>query len=252
MNARTLRYRIALAAATVATVGATAAAAAAPAAANADAARTGTGVNSTAARAHAPAAALPARLQKLAAAPECMDPVIYTVNASAVRKNLPTVCIAVGGVLRIANLGPEGLAAVTPDDKAHCSYGGGVHACRLIGTGTVNFSITNGQGTRRQTVVVSTRATRPRLPDACLGAELVTRDANDGGMPWGATCMHLNIPLRFTNLGSAGLTVSPADAVNCWDEENGRYCMPNRTGTVRFTITRPGVEDLVQTVVFVE
>jgi hypothetical protein len=115
----------------------------------------------------------------------------------------------------------------------------------------VQFSITNAQETRRQTVVVAAAATRPRLPDACLGAEIVTRDARDSGMPWSAICMHLNVPLRFTNLGTAGFTVSPADAVNCWDDEDGRYCMPNSTGTVRFTISRPGDDDIVHTVVFV-
>jgi hypothetical protein len=186
-----------------------------------------------------------------AAAPECLDPVVYTVNASTVRKTLPTVCIAVGGLVRLANLGPEGLTAVSPADKADCDYGGAVHACRLIGTGTVQFSITNAQGTRRQTVVVAAAATRPRLPDACLGAEIVTRDARDSGMPWSAICMHLNVPLRFTNLGTAGFTVSPADAVNCWDDEDGRSCMPTRTGTVRFTNTRAGDDDIVHTVVFV-
>jgi hypothetical protein len=249
MRSRSVRLRTTLAALAVTALAATAAGAAAPAAANPGTARNTTEALIT--RAGAEKAGTGVN-RMAAAAPECLDPVVYTVNASTVRKTLPTVCIAVGGVLRIASLGPEGLTAVSPTAKADCSYGGGVHACRLIGTGTVQFSITNAQGTRRQTVVVSATATRPRLPDACLGAEIVTRDANEGGMPWSAICMHLNVPLRFTNLGSAIFNVNPADSVNCWDGDDGLYCMPSRTGTVRFTITRPGVADLIQTVVFVE
>src|SRR3712207_3371216 len=175
MSTRSLRHRIVLVAVALTAVGASAAAA--PAAAGPGTALSRTGVSSSA---KLPAAPQAARQQSLAA-PVCMDPVVYTVNASTVRKTLPTVCIAVGGVLRIANAGPGGLTGVTPTGKADCSYGGGVYACRLIETGTVQFSITNAQGTWRQTVVVATEATRPRLPDACLGAELVTRDANEAG-----------------------------------------------------------------------
>jgi hypothetical protein len=240
VSTRALRHRTILAAVAV-VAGAAAATAAVPAAAH-----PGTPTGTV-----AQVAAVPAAQAQRLAAPVCMDPVVYTLNASAVRKTLDTVCIAVGGVLRIANLGPEGLTTVTPAGRADCYYEGGVHSCRLIGTGTVRFGVTNAQGTRQQTVTVSAEATKPRLPDACLNAEIVTRDADEGGMPWSAICMHLNTPLRFTNLGSAIFNVNPADSVDCWEAEDGFYCMPNRTGTVTFTITKPDVEDLVQTVVFV-
>lgn len=186
------------------------------------------------------------------AALSCLDPVIYPVDASVVRTKLPPVCIAVGGVLRLVNLGPGGLAAVTPANKVDCFYGGGVHTCRLIGTGTVRFSLTGPQGNRQQTVEVAARATRPGYRSACSGYDMVTRDAGDTGMGWESMCLYTSIPLRFTNLGSGALTISPANAADCWDQDDGHYCMPNRTGPIRFTLTRPGAEDASLTAVVID
>jgi len=250
MRTRTLTRAFAVAAALVVVAG-TAAGAAGPASALSATGTSGGPETRTAVAGSYPPAARPPTSAQTAAATQCMDRVVYTIDASAIAPKLPTVCIAVGGVLRIAGLGPGGLSAVIPSGKADCFYGGGVTTCRLIETGTVRFRITNSQETREQTVVVAARATQPRLPSACINAEMVIRDAADTGMGWNAICVHLGIMVRFTGLGSAGFSVNPSDAVECWDDADGRYCSANRPATVRFTVTRPGVANSVLTVVYV-
>jgi hypothetical protein len=84
--------------------------------------------------------------------PACLGAATYTVNAAENGPDWPAMCVKVGAVLRVENLGPEGLSE-TPSNAVSCWYEGGVHVCRFVKTGTVTFTI-NGQQNRSLTVVV--------------------------------------------------------------------------------------------------
>jgi hypothetical protein len=141
----------------------------------------------------------------------------------------------VGGLLRLANLGPEYLNA-SSWDKVDCNYAAGVHACRLIHTGTVKFAIANTHGTRPLTVVVAQAASPPKPSPACTTAIPYPIDASSGGPPWRAECVRIGAVLRVENLGPEGFTVTPRNLVSCWYEAAVRECTFVKAGTVTFTI----------------
>jgi hypothetical protein len=142
------------------------------------------------------------------------------------------LCIAVGGLLLLRNLGPEYLAA-TSWDKVDCNYEGGVHACRLIHTGTVNLTITNSHGARPLTVVVAKASSPPKPSPACTTTPDPLDAIGGGPAPW-AICVKIRSVLRIENLGPEGLTVD-RDMVTCWYEAAVRECTFVKTGTVTFT-----------------
>jgi hypothetical protein len=167
--------------------------------------------------------------------PSCLGAVIYTVDASAGGRPWRTVCIAVGGLVRFQYLGPEYLDAKSWDD-VDCDYEGGVHACRLIGTGTVRFTVTNSHGARPFTVVVASASNPPKPSPACMGrTETYTIDAFNGGPPWSAVCMKVGAVLRVENLGPEGFTLEPRDAVSCVYEAAVRMCRLVKPATIHIT-----------------
>jgi hypothetical protein len=165
----------------------------------------------------------------------CMGAVVHTVDASAGGRPWRSLCIAVGGLLRLANLGPEYLNAHSRD-KADCHYEAGVHECRLIQTGTATFTITNSHGVRPLTVVIARATTPPKPSPACTTTMPYPFDASSGGPPWRAECVRIGAVLRVENLGPDGFTVTPRSLVSCWYEAAVRECTFEKAGTVTFTI----------------
>jgi hypothetical protein len=181
----------------------------------------------------------------------CLGAVRYTIDASEVGPPWSELCIAVGGVLRVENLGPDGFSVI-PADKVSCWYEAGVRECRLIRTGTVRFTITYSQAPRPLTVVVAEPSSPPGPSTACTGARTYTVDASEGGPSWPAMCVKVGAVLRVENLGPDGFSVSPVDKVSCWYEAGVRECRFVRSGTVTFTITHGEAEARYLTVVVIK
>ncbi|MEJ3749018.1 hypothetical protein WEI85_37845 [Actinomycetes bacterium KLBMP 9797] len=161
--------------------------------------------------------------------PPCLGAVEYRINAAGTGA-LPKLCIAVGGVLRVENQGPEGFAQSTPN-RAECAYEGGVRMCRLTDPGTVRFAIDNGRQTRTLTVLVTKGSSLPA--PACVPAGATHPiDAAEDGPSWWAVCLRLGAVLRVANLGPGLLTVTPSNAVSCQYEAAVHQCRIVRTGKV--------------------
>jgi hypothetical protein len=165
---------------------------------------------------------------------DCMGAVIHSVNASVGGQPWRSVCIAVGGLLRLTSLGPDGLAA-TSWDSIDCDYEGAVHECRLIQTGTVKLTITNTHGARPLTVTVASASSPPKPSTACTTSSPYNIDASYGGPPWRAICAKVGTVVRVQNLGPEGFTVNPRSLVSCWYEAAVRECTLVKAGTVTFT-----------------
>jgi hypothetical protein len=151
-------------------------------------------------------------------------------------------------VLRFENLGPDALT-MTARDKVDCGYAAGVFECRLVRTGTVRFTVTNGENNRSLTVVIATAPSKPGPAPACPRVASYTLDAADGGPPWPAICLKLNTTLRIVNFGPDGFTVSPAANVSGWYEGGVRQYRLVKTGTITFTLSYPDRETRTFTVV---
>lgn len=165
----------------------------------------------------------------------CLGAVVHTVDASEGARPWRSLCIAVGGVVRLANLGP-GYLNFAPGDKVDCAYEAGVHECRLVRTGTVTFSVTNAHGVRPLTVVVAPAASPPNPSPACTTTMPYPIDASSGGPPWRAQCVRIAAVLRVENLGPDGFIVNPPGLVSCWYEAAVRECTFVKAGTVTFTV----------------
>ncbi|MEH1125356.1 hypothetical protein [Micromonospora sp. CPCC 206061] len=162
--------------------------------------------------------------------PPCLGAVEYRINVSDTGP-WPQLCIAVGGVLRIANLGPEGFSQSTPD-KAECEYEGGVRMCRLVEPGTARFTIDNGHQVRTLTVVVAKSSSRSS-PACFQSGQTHTIDASEAGPSWWAVCMRLGAVLRVENLGPGLRTVTPSNAVSCQYAAGVHQCRIVKTGTFK-------------------
>jgi hypothetical protein len=172
--------------------------------------------------------------------PPCRGAVEYRIDASDTGPARQRLCITVGGVLRVENLGPEGFSQ-SPLDKADCEYEAAVRTCRLIQTGIVRFTIDNGHQIRKLTVVVARASSPPKPAPACMNAGTTFPiDASDGGPPWWAVCMKLGAEVRVENLGPDGLAVSPSNAVSCRYEAAIHQCRLVTAGTVTFTTAGTG------------
>jgi hypothetical protein len=169
--------------------------------------------------------------------PPCLGAVEYRINA-ADTKPWPRLCIAVGGVLRVENLGPEGFSQSTPN-RAECEYEGGVRMCRLIDPGTVRFTMDRGHQVRTLTVVVAKSSSRSS-PACVQSGATHTIDAREEGPSWWAVCMRLGAVLRVENLGPGLLTVTPSNAVSCQYEAAVHQCRIVRTGTFEVVTNGPG------------
>ena len=181
--------------------------------------------------------------------PACVGAVIHQLDASDTGAAWKELCIAVGGVVRVSNLGPDGFA-VSPAGKVECNYAAGTRQCRLLHTGTVRFTITNAEQTRTQVVRIAKASTPPKPSPACLPAgSTFTIDAAEGGPQGWAVCMKTSGTVRVENLGPEGFATSPAGAVTCTYEAAVRICRFNRADTVTFTTTHGDAEPRTQTVV---
>jgi len=168
--------------------------------------------------------------------PACMGAVIHTVDVSTGGPPWRSVCITVGGILRLTNLGPGGLDAASWTN-VDCGYEAGVHECRLIHVGTVKFAVANSHGRRPLTAVVVKASSPPKPSPACTTSPSAL-DAGDGGPPWRAICVKVGSVLRIENLGPEGLIVEPRGLVSCWYEGGVRECTFVKAGTVSFTVHR--------------
>jgi len=166
------------------------------------------------------------------AATACEGAVVHSVDA-AQPGALPRLCIALGGVVRIINLGPGSLAA-QPSTLVDCFYAAGTHQCRLIRAGTVRFTL--APDARALTVQVP--AAVPGQPTtACSPPGSVVNLDTTEEMPWWAPCLRIGATLRVVNLGPGLLKAAPADAVTCRYEAGIHACQFRRPATVVFTAT---------------
>jgi hypothetical protein len=181
--------------------------------------------------------------------PACLGAVVHRIDASDTGPPWKQLCITVGGVLLVTNLGPEGFSA-SSSDKVECNYEAAVRECRLLHTGTVKFTITNAHQTRTLTLVITKASSPPKPSPACLaGGTTLTIDAADGGPGRWPVCMKMSGVVRVVNLGPDGFLVSPADAVTCSYEAAVRECRFTRPETVTFTTTHGDWMPQTQTVV---
>ncbi|MET8150176.1 hypothetical protein ACIBSW_24215 [Actinoplanes sp. NPDC049668] len=156
---------------------------------------------------------------------------VHTVDAASPGK-LPPLCIAVGGVVRVVNIGPGSLVA-RPADKVDCFYAAGTYQCRLIRTGTVRLTLDARE------LAVRVPASVPGKPStACKPAGSVVDLDTTEEMPWWSPCLRLGATLRVVNLGPGMLAYSPANAVSCYYEGGVHACKFRRPASVVFTATR--------------
>ncbi len=164
----------------------------------------------------------------------CLGAVVYRIDASVAGPARSSVCITVGGVVRVNQLGPEGM---TRSGNVSCYYEAAVHTCRLIRTGTVRFTINRDGRPRELTVVVAKASTPPKPSPACDGIERITFDASESGPPWPALCLKVGSVLRVENLGPGGLSANPSGLVSCNYAAGVHECRFVKPGTVTFTMT---------------
>ncbi len=179
----------------------------------------------------------------------CLGAVVHRIDASDNGPPWKRLCMTVGGVLLVTNLGPEGFSADSRD-KVECNYEAAVRECRLLRTGTVRFTITNAQQTRTLTLRI-VKASSPAAPaPACTGPRATfTIDAADDGPDRWPVCMRTSGVVRVVNLGPEGFQVSPAGAVTCHYEGGVRECRFTRPGTVTFTTTHGDAAPRTQKIV---
>jgi hypothetical protein len=257
LSTRSLRRLTAVAALAVAVL------AAAPACTSAGAVKpttTTTGSSLPSVASPAPAASLPGNPRPEPVAlpatspptrPVCLGAVIHTVDASDTGPPWKRLCLTVGGVLRVTNLGPDGFSADSWDNVA-CNYAAGVRECRLLHPGTVTFTVVNAHQTRTLTLVIAKASSPPKPSPACMAAgTTLTIDATDGGPQRWPVCVKLNTVVRVINLGPDGFQVSPAGAVTCTYEAAVRICHFTRPQTVTFTTTHGDSAPRTQTVVVI-
>jgi hypothetical protein len=162
----------------------------------------------------------------------CAGAVVKTVDA-AQPGTLPAQCVALGGVVRIVNLGPGELTA-QPSTLVDCFYAAGTHGCRLIRAGTVRFTL--APGARVLTVQIpATVAGQPTTACTQPGG-VATLDTTEE-LRWWAPCLRTGATLRVVNLGPGLLQRSPADAVTCNYAAGVHACQFRRPATVVFTAT---------------
>jgi hypothetical protein len=167
----------------------------------------------------------------------CRGAVVHRLDASDNGPPWKPLCITVGGVLLVTNLGPEGFSA-NSWDNVECNYEAAVRECRLLHPGTVKFTIVNAHQTRTLTLRI-VKASVPHNPSpACLAAgKTLTVDAADGGPAAWPVCVKMGAKLRVVNLGPEGFVVSPTGAVTCSYEAAVRDCRFTGPGTVTLTTT---------------
>jgi len=167
----------------------------------------------------------------------CLGARVHRIDAADTGPLWKRLCMTVGGVLRVTNLGPEGFSA-SSSNNIECSYEAAVRDCRLLHAGTVTFTITNAHQTRTLALRIVKASSSSGSSPACTPRKATfTIDAAEGGPPGRAVCMTASGVVRVVNLGPDGFQVSPADAVVCSYEAAVRECRFTRPDTVTFTTT---------------
>jgi hypothetical protein len=179
----------------------------------------------------------------------CLGAVVHRLDASDTGAAWKQLCITVGGVLLVTNLGPEGFAKDSAD-KVECNYAAGTRECRMLHAGTVRFTITNAGQTRTLDLRITKSSSKPSPACSAAGATF-TINAADGGPQGWPVCMRTSGTVRVENLGPEGFQARPAGAVTCSYEAAVRICRFNRAETVTFTTTHGDSAPRTQTVVAV-
>ncbi|MEV8505174.1 hypothetical protein AB0368_10145 [Actinoplanes sp. NPDC051475] len=87
--------------------------------------------------------------------PACLGAVETALDAQE-QPLPPSLCISVGGLLRLRHLGP-GLLDAVPESLVRGFYGGGVHAIQFVRPGTVTLSFPQGEDDRTVELTVVVR-----------------------------------------------------------------------------------------------
>jgi hypothetical protein len=181
----------------------------------------------------------------------CLGALVHRIDAADTGPPWKRLCMTVGGVLRVTNLGPEGFSA-SSWNSIECSYEAAVRDCRLLRAGTVKFTITNAHQTRTLTLVIAKASSSSGPSPACTSrGTTFTIDAAAGGPPGRPVCMKASGVVRVVNLGPEGFQVSPSSAVVCSYEAAVRECRFTHPATVTFTTTHGESAPRLQRVVAV-
>ena len=131
----------------------------------------------------------------------CRGAVVHRIDAADTGPPWKRLCVTVGGVLLVTNLGPDGFS-VNSWDNIECNYEAAVRECRLLHTGAVRFTITNAHQTRTLNLVIA-KAASPHQPSPACKARgtTFTIDAADGGPDTWQVCMKMSGLVRVINLG---------------------------------------------------
>jgi len=197
--------------------------------------------------------ASPRRSKPTPRPPTCLGAVVYTFNTHTDASRWPTLCISVGGVLRLTNHGPGGVG-MTPADKVSCApYEAAVRECRLIRTGTVRITVDEPTQTNTLTLIVASSSPGP-APACVPQGETYVLDVWEYGMQPPAVCLKLGAVLRFENHGPDNFSFEPSGAVSCFSEAGDLKCRFTKAGiaTFTFTFTTPGPEQRTLTVVAIK
>jgi hypothetical protein len=71
---------------------------------------------------------------------------VYTVQTDADLARVKSICLAVGGVLRVEGTGP-GMVSADPPEKISPYYEAGIEELRFLSPGTVTVTIVGDQQT---------------------------------------------------------------------------------------------------------
>ena len=86
--------------------------------------------------------------------PACLGAVVYTISGDPSDQWPKSLCMKVGGVLRIEQFDPHTPVSAAPAGSASTEYEAGILSCRFIRPGTVTVEAAFESGTRSITVVV--------------------------------------------------------------------------------------------------
>ncbi len=164
---------------------------------------------------------------------------------------MSSVCITVGGKVRIQLLGP-GKLSVSDRGKTTCHYEAAVHSCRLLYTGSLRFTAELPTGRKHLNVEIAAAVSPPRPSPACMSAGPFTYDIREEYIWVSTYCVKLGSVLTIVNTSLWSMAVNPPSAASCREVDAGRECRFPKAATVKFTFTRQGVADRVMYVVAIK
>ncbi|GGL14461.1 hypothetical protein [Mangrovihabitans endophyticus] len=89
----------------------------------------------------ATSAATPATSSATQTTPACLGPVVYEIDGADSADRPRSLCLTVGGKLRIRNIGPDEVST-SQSDVAVCTWEAGIDDCQMVHAGTVAVTIT--------------------------------------------------------------------------------------------------------------